>query len=73
MLTKKQIRKRLEKFLREDFYTTQKDRWIFCISADRELDEECECIEDENSYECPCICHQRIDLLVDFIHKLCEE
>lgn len=72
MFTKKQIKDKLEKFLREDFRTEEEsDRWIFCLSSsDDSIYDECDCIYDGQTSDCPCICHQRIEKIAAFIYNL---
>ena len=76
-MNKKEIEERLEHFLKYEFQQSkgESDRWVLCIPSSGEMSiyDECGCNIDEQSDECPCICHERVSLLTNFIYGLIKQ
>ena len=73
----KEWEKEFEKFLRDDFdrdfkKKTETHRWLFCWNGEQNEDPpfDCACcLDKEDSKDCGCICHTRINQFKQFISK----
>lgn len=81
-ISKEQIIKDFDKWLGDEFDKNNKDspgethRWLFCWNGEEphEPGFDCACcITDEKGEGCGCICHERVESIVDYFIKYFNE